>query len=129
MSPFESNLLIVIIVLGAAMVGTAMFSIISPRLGTDSLAQIFAGYKTPPILVAFMRRGLTVLLTGLVTWVARALNIVEDPENLAALAGAVATFIEVAIWGLFDQLRKSGQNDRDPKPVAGSGGDSPASIP
>ena len=123
----EPVIVLMAIVVGALVLLTVVVvgAIVAPSIPVKNIAQMMAGVKCPPILVAFVRRLLTVVATAAVTWVAHLLG-VEDGADLVAIGGAVAGLVEMAGWGLFDQVAKSGQNAVDPKPVAGSNGGNPA---
>jgi hypothetical protein len=92
-----------------------MVALLSPRIDVNSVRQmsrLLSGYHVPPIVVSFARRGLTSVVTLVVTWLA-SLLVIADGTDLAAVAGAVALGIETVGWGLFDQLRKPRQNQAE----------------
>lgn len=101
----------------------AMTALLIPSIkGVGDLSQlvrVFSGYEVPPAIVALARRLATGAFAGLLTWACRATGVVEEPESLLKLAGAIMGMVEVFGWGLLDQLTKPGQNADNPKPHAG----------
>lgn len=111
-------LILITIVMIAA---TAIFAVLSTSVrGVPDwrrVYRLFLGVKVAPALVAFMRRAVTAAFALLVFKVAGALGLDEFADKTVA-AGIAGGIVEAA-WGALDQLVKSGQNDTDPKPVAG----------
>jgi hypothetical protein len=119
MDSYTSPLMVAIYAIIAILGVAVLAGVVLPQVPTRSIANLFLGIETPPILVAFLRRGATALITLLVTAIARRIGM-DDPKEIVAVVGAIWGVAELA-WGGLDQAKKSGQNDYNPKPVAGGG--------
>jgi hypothetical protein len=118
-----------IIVLIAAIAGglllTMWAAILLPHVGATRVRQLLIGVQVPPLVVAWLRRGITGLVALGLAWLGGALGVAELREQ-ATIAALSAAAVELG-WGLLDQLLKGDQNAVNPPPVAGSGGGDPSS--
>lgn len=119
MDSYSSPLMVAIYAIIAILGCAIFFGVVLPQVPTRSIVKMFLGVQAPPILVAFLRRAATVLISAIVTRVAMALGIGEGLD-VAGIAVAAWGLVELG-WGMLDQTKKSGQNDVNPEPVAGGG--------
>lgn len=122
MNAIASNpYLLTALIVAAMFFVMGMTAILVPKIDVHSvrqLSRLFVGYKVPPIVVSFARRGLTAFITAIITGIANATGLAEGTDLVAVGAG-VAGVIETLGWGMFDQLWKSGQNADNPPRQAG----------
>lgn len=116
---WDDPLVQIIAALATVLVLTMWAALVLPHVEAQKLRQLIQGVKTPPLLVAWLRRGLTLLFTLLIVAVSGWIGFEEGKDRV--IAGGVAAMLAESAWGLFDQLFKPGQNDIDPKAVAGGG--------
>lgn len=119
MDSYTSPIMVAIYACIAILGGGIFFGVVLPQIPTQSIWKMFLGVQAPPIFVAFLRRVATAVITLVVTRIAVGLG-VDDGTDMAKVAASVWGLIELC-WGALDQSKKSGQNNIDPKPVAGGG--------
>jgi hypothetical protein len=111
---------VAILIAGGMLFLLGLIAIVAPRIDVKDVAQIgriFVGYKVPPIIVAIARRAVTLLVGMILFRVGPWLGMEELADR--TMVGLAAGGIVESAWGLFDQVRKTYQNNYNPPPVAG----------
>lgn len=113
----------IIALVAAALIVTMWAAILAPAIKATRVRQLLAGVAAPPLLVAWIRRGITAGFALIIVWVSGILGFDEGTDRV--VAGTVAAGIAESAWGILDQFLKPDQNDANPGPVAGG---APASL-
>lgn len=116
---WRDPLIQIIAVLAGSLILTMWVAILAPHIGATRVRQLVAGVKVPPLLVAWLRRGLTALFALIIVWISNQLGFDEGKDQIKV--GIVAGGLAEAAWGLLDQILKPAQNNENPPAVAGGG--------